>query len=236
MYVKVLYDKEAKKGLLSGWGFSCLVGGKILFDTGDNPNSLFENMERMMVPVNDIEAVVISHDHWDHTGGLWEILKKKPGMKVYACPSFSETFQRCVRESGGEMVLAPDPVEISKDIFLSGELKCTYKGGEMGEQALIVKGDKGTSVITGCAHPGIINVIREIQQKLKVDSFYMAFGGFHLEGIEREGLEQIILDFGTIPVTKIGPTHCSGEKARRVFMGKLQENFIPVRAGHIIHL
>ncbi len=87
-------------GLVSGHGFSCLLDGKILFDTGDAAESLLDNMKKLMVSIDDIEAVVISHDHWDHTGGLWEILKDRKGIKVYVLDSFSEELKKAVEDAG----------------------------------------------------------------------------------------------------------------------------------------
>lgn len=236
MYVKVLFDKEAKKGLESGHGFSCLIDNKILFDTGGGALSLVENMDRMMVSALDLEAVVISHDHWDHTAGLWEVLKRKPGLKVYACSSFSDTFKKCVKELGGELIFADKPVEIAENIFVTGEIQGTYKDDVIYEQALVVKGDKGFSIITGCAHPGIVDVVRFIRKEFSLKKLYLVFGGFHLEGKEREDIKGIMTNLNVMGVQRIGPTHCSGEKARRIFSGVYQDNYIPVKAGHIIGL
>jgi len=236
MYVKVLYDNRAKRGLLSGWGFSCLVDGKILFDTGEAPHSLVENMDRLMVDAAGIKGVVISHDHWDHTGGLWEVLKRKKGLKVYACSAFSDEFKDCVKESGGRLVLTDRPRKITEDIYVTGGIETDYKGEKLVEQALVVKGEKGTSVITGCAHPGIANIIKTVKKQRNVRKIYMVFGGFHLEGLEREEISGVISELKALGVKKAGPTHCSGEKARRMFSGQLHENFIAVKAGHIIQL
>ena len=54
-----------------------MVNGKVLFDTGEDAGSLLDNMSRMKVNIARLKAVVVSHEHWAHTGGLWEILKKK---------------------------------------------------------------------------------------------------------------------------------------------------------------
>ena len=174
MYVKVLFDNAAKKGMLSGWGFSCLVEGKILFDTGESAEALAENMKRMMVSVPDIEGVVISHDRWDHTGGLWALLKQKKGLKVYACPSFSNTFKDCVKELGGELILTEEPTQITEGIWVSGEIRGAYKDQPVTEQALIIKGDKGTSVLTGCARIGIVDTLVHVKKILSIElsSFY----------------------------------------------------------------
>ncbi len=236
MYVKVLYDEKAKRGLLSGHGFSCLVDGKVLFDAGGGANSLTENMRRMMVFPSDLQKVVISHDHWDHTGGLWELLKEKKGLEVYACPSFSDTFKDCVSESGGKLVLAEKFTRITENIYVTGTIEGEHKGEVVSEQALVVKGDMGVSVITGCAHPGIINMLEVIKKKMKVKQLYMVFGGFHLGEMERDDIGEVIKGFDDLGVMKAGPTHCSGDKPRRMFKGKYHENFIAVQAGHIIHL
>ena len=236
MYVKVLYDNRAKRGLLSGVGFSCVIDGKALFDTGEAPMSLIENMDRMMVSAEDLEAVVISHEHWDHTGGLWEILKRKKGIRVYACPSFSDTFKNCVKELGGQLVLASGPMDITDRVLVSGEIGGTYRDQYIPEQALIIRGDKGISVITGCAHPGLMNMLKKIKEDMGVSEFYMVFGGFHLGELETEDISHVISDMKSLGVYKVGPMHCTGDKAIRVFGGQYHGNFIAVKAGHIIHL
>ncbi|MGB2651191.1 MAG: MBL fold metallo-hydrolase [Candidatus Omnitrophota bacterium] len=236
MYIKVLYDDKAKRGLLSGRGFSCLIDGKILFDAGGDPDALLENMGRLMVSIPDLEAVVISHDHWDHTGGLWEILKRKKGLKVYACMAFSDDFKKCVKELGGKLVFVEKPTEIKDNIYVTGAIEGKYKDKAIYEQALVVKGEKGISLINGCSHAGVVNVIKSIRQKMDIDKLYMVLGGFHLNGADREFISDTIADLESMGVEKVGPTHCTGDKAARMFSGKFHENFVPVKAGHIIQL
>jgi len=82
MQIKVLFNKDAlNKKFHTGWG-SFLIGEKILFDTGERGDWLLENIESLKVDIDKIEVIVISHDHWDHTGGLWVLLEKKR-FKVY---------------------------------------------------------------------------------------------------------------------------------------------------------
>ncbi|MDP8259109.1 MAG: MBL fold metallo-hydrolase [Candidatus Aadella gelida] len=236
MDIKVIYDREAKKGLLSGEGFSCLIDGKVLFDTGEIPNNLIENMNRMKINTDKLEAVVISHDHWDHTSGLWEILRRKRGLKVYACPSFSDTFKKCVKELGGELITAIEPIEIVPNIFVTGELAGEYNDEYLPEQALVIKGDKGTSIITGCAHPGILNILKYTKKNFDTENMYMVLGGFHLDGLEREAISDIISDLKAFGIKKTGPTHCSGEKAKRIFSGQYHRNCVSVKAGSIFRI
>ena len=73
MQIKVLFDKDAlNKTLYAGWGVSFLIGESILFDTGENGEWLIHNIKQLKVDLNKLQAAVISHDHWDHTRGLWE--------------------------------------------------------------------------------------------------------------------------------------------------------------------
>jgi 7,8-dihydropterin-6-yl-methyl-4-(beta-D-ribofuranosyl)aminobenzene 5'-phosphate synthase len=236
MYVKVLYDNGAKKGMVSGWGFSCLIDGKYLFDTGETASSLMENKERMMVSISDLEGVIISHEHYDHTGGIWEVLKRKKAIKVYACSSFSDTFKECIKEAGGELILVDKPMKITDNLTLTGELGGTHKGEPIAEQSIIVNGEKGVSVITGCAHPGILKILSYAKKLIGTESFYMVFGGFHLQDLHNEGMSKIIEGLKKIGIEKIGPTHCTGERAKRMIRGAFNSNYISIKAGHVIQL
>ena len=72
MKLTIVYDNNAKPGLKAGGGFSCLVENKknILFDTGDNGAKLIYNLKKLNKNINDIDYVVLSHEHWDHIDGL----------------------------------------------------------------------------------------------------------------------------------------------------------------------
>ena len=93
MKLTILYDNtifKVKKGFKSDWGFSCLIetGNKnILFDTGANPQILHNNMKILNVNPSSIDKIIISHEHWDHNGGLG--LFKPFSKKVELLPLFT---------------------------------------------------------------------------------------------------------------------------------------------------
>ena len=67
------------------WGFAALVdadGHKILFDTGAHPNTVLENAKELKIDLSDVQDIVLSHFHDDHTTGLMtlrrEFMKKNP--------------------------------------------------------------------------------------------------------------------------------------------------------------
>lgn len=86
--ITVLYDAFSKNpALQKDWGYAALVeyGGKrILFDTGDNPDTLAHNVKILGIDLSKLDFVVMSHRHSDHMGGLTYLLSVNPKVKVYA--------------------------------------------------------------------------------------------------------------------------------------------------------
>jgi len=237
MNLKVICDNtRVSWRFAQGWGFSCLVDGRILFDTGADPRTFFKNALRLKIDLETIKAVVISHDHWDHTGGLWEFLKRRPGLEVYGCPMFSEKFKRKVREHKGCLREKTGAFELTENIFVLGELMTEYKGKPLAEQALVVRTARGTTLITGCAHPGILNMARAAQDSFPGEQLSVVLGGFHLLHEGRDTLEKTADQMLSWKIKKVGPTHCSGRAARRIFKEKYGKEFMRVGAGAVLEI
>lgn len=232
MEITILFDKETRdKSLKIGWGFSVLIDGKTLFDTGEKGDYLLNNMEVLQIKVAQIESVVISHDHWDHTGGLWELLKRKSGIPVYGCPDFSSSFKEKVKMNGGEFIPVNTPTRLNKNISLTGEIIGVYKGAGIPEQAVVLNSENKTCVITGCSHPGIVEIVENVKNNFNLDKIDLVFGGFHLMNTQLREVEATALKLKDMGVQKIGPTHCTGYEAEDVFKKIFETNFFPVRVG-----
>lgn len=232
MKIKILYDnKTVKSSILAGWGFSCLVDNSVLFDTGEDGESLLHNMKAMEVSVSRLENVVISHDHWDHTGGLEGILRKKVGIKVYGCPGFGVEFKEKVKDLGGQLIELKDFVEIKKNIFATGTIQGIHKGQNIEEQALVVKTPKGLTIVTGCAHPGIVKIVEKVKEIFSDEKLYCVIGGFHLKDKKEEDIVKVVARLQELGVKKIGPAHCAGEKAIDIFKKSIDKDFIISAAG-----
>jgi len=237
MQIKIIFDKDAKnKNLHIGWGVSFLVGKKILFDTGENGAWLIENIVNLKVDIDTIEAVVISHDHWDHTGGLWEVLKRRKGLKVYACPHFSQEFKDKVKALHATLIELEKFTEITKNIFVTGEIPGVYKGQYLPEQALVVKTKNGITVIAGCSHPGIVKILEKVKEKFLQDKLYFVFGGFHLKDSNKGEINSVVDKFKEMNVEKVGPTHCSGKEAEKTFKENYGKKFISIKTGQILKI
>jgi len=232
MNIKILFDKlSSDKNLRTGWGVSFLIDGRMLFDTGERGDFLINNMQAMGVDIKEIESVIISHNHHDHTGGLMDILKKNSAINVYACPGFGNEFDESVHISGARLIQIHDFTEIFRNTFVTGEMQSEYKGRYMPEQALAVKTKNGVSIITGCAHPGIIKIVNKVKENLPDEKLYLVMGGFHLRDFESSAVKNIVKEFKDLGVIKAAPTHCSGSTAERIFKKIYSDNFIEIKVG-----
>lgn len=238
MEIKIVFDKKAiNKRLHIGWGLSVLLDNKILFDTGENGEYLLDNMESMGINIDDIESIVISHDHWDHTGGLELLLKtKKKQTPVYICPNFSAELKELIAKSGGIPVEVKKWQEIEKNIYTTGEIEGRYKGAPMPEQAVVLKTENGLSVITGCAHPGILEIIHSVKESFKREKIYFVMGGFHLLEEDTRTIDFIVKEFKIMGIEKVAPTHCSGPKAEGIFAKEYGKRFLTIKVGETIKL
>lgn len=228
--VKVIYDNNPfRKELTTGWGFSCLVEGvgkTILFDTGGDGAVLSANMKKLGIDSGEIGIVVLSHVHSDHIGGLERFLTMNRTVTVYLPQSFPVKFKDKLKSSGIEIKEVHGPTMICENVYSTGELGTWIK-----EQSLIVQIERGIIVITGSAHPGIVEIINEAKNLIHDDEVLFTMGGFHLLNKSRKELKKIATTFKYLGVRYVGPCHCSGDLARQIFEEEYRECFIKVGVG-----
>lgn len=92
----VIYDNITNQDFAGSWGFAVFVETDreyLLFDTGLDGPLLLKHMEKLNIDPKYITKLVLSHQHWDHIGGLPDILQANPGLKVYVPASFSKNLK-----------------------------------------------------------------------------------------------------------------------------------------------
>ena len=230
----IVYDNNAyDPRLKTAWGFSCLIeyqGQVILFDTGGDSPTLLANMATLGIDPSEIERVVLSHIHGDHTDGLSGLLPiAGDGLTVFVPRSFPARFKEAV-QNRAQLVEVREPREIGDGVYTTGEL-----GTHIIEQSLMVRTDEGLVVVTGCAHPGIVEILRKAKA-LSGDQVYLVLGGFHLGGKSRGEIKGILSEFRRLGVRKVAPCHCTGEQAIRMFRQEYGKDYLQAGAGKVIRV
>jgi 7,8-dihydropterin-6-yl-methyl-4-(beta-D-ribofuranosyl)aminobenzene 5'-phosphate synthase len=229
----VVYDNNVfDQRLKTAWGFSALVeyhDHTLLFDTGGDGLMLMENMRILGIDPTRIESVVLSHIHGDHTAGLSALLEYGARPTVYLLPSFPASFKNRVSATSDVVEVTPG-LSIAESIYTTGEM-----GTSIREQALVIQTNQGLVIITGCAHPGIVEIIEQAQEMFD-GPVHLVLGGFHLGGKSKAEMHAIVKDFRRLGVEKVAPCHCSGENAMALFAAEYGEDFIKAGVGKIIRM
>ena len=166
--------------------------------------------------------LVIAHPN------IFEVkLKLDPSIR-YIGPPFKKSD---VESAGGIMLLARNPVTIVKGVVTSGEIERStpFEKVEdfwkislekfkedvlLDDQALVVNfKQKGLVIISGCAHSGIINTVKQAQRLTGVKEIYAVLGGFHLKNADEKRIRLTINRLIEIDPEIIAPCHCTGSKA-----------------------
>ena len=217
MRLRIVYDNEAKEGLERDWGFSCLIESadrRLLFDTGASEAILSRNMEKLGIQREEIEIIALSHEHWDHIGGLSAVLH--PDAMVYLPASFTVATKKRIKRNVAGIIEVSGPADIIPGVHTTGEL-----GVEIKEQSLVLDTGVGELVLTGCAHPGLDVIMDSAHQFGKLGGVMGGFHGFdHLEILS--GLKIII------------PCHCTTHK--REIMDMYPEEAKKCEAGKMIEI
>jgi 7,8-dihydropterin-6-yl-methyl-4-(beta-D-ribofuranosyl)aminobenzene 5'-phosphate synthase len=229
--ITVLFDNIQKvEGLEPGWGFACLVEGldkTILFDTGGDGDILLANMERLAVDPRTVDVVVLSHYHRDHTGGLARFLESNPMVEVWVPASFPDDFRNDVAAAGAAIRAVEGPVKILDKAYTTGEL-----GDKIIEQSLLLESSQGLVVLTGCAHPGIVEIVRTAKRQRQSPVDFVT-GGYHLNHLEGKELMETIGGMQDAGVRQVAPSHCTGDEAINLFRELWDDDFVDGGAGAV---
>ena len=232
--ITIVHDNNpCVDSLRTAWGFSAFVTGPertILFDTGSDGALLLENMAKLQIDPGRVDLVILSHIHGDHTGGLTGFLKENSRVQVFLPRSLPARFKTAVQGHGAAVVEVKEPQEICANVYTTGVL-----GRRIKEQALIIRTQRGLVVLTGCAHPGIARIVKEVR-RLHEGSILLVIGGFHLEWATKGKVESISAAFRSYGIRYVAPTHCSGDKARQLFQQSYGQGYVDAGVGRTITL
>lgn len=229
VYNNVPYTPE----LTTAWGFAAVVKtGRetVLFDTGGDGPTLLANMRHLGIDPKSIGAVVLSHIHGDHTGGLADLLAHRPNVTVYMPHSFPAVFRRAVERRGAHVENVGNARHLFANLYSTGEM-----GQGTDEQALIVDASAGLVTMTGCSHPGIVDVVNAARTFRDKD-IHLLIGGFHLDEYSDRGLRATLHALRDLGVQKVAPSHCTGDRAIAQFLKQWGSDFVEGGCGAVIEI
>ena len=234
--ITILYDNRCDNPCLQeGWGFSALIeyeGCKILFDTGGDTAAFSSNTAKIPVPFSEVTHLLFSHRHWDHIAGFKEVIANlKPTTALYV----PKTFPRNLIKKGASRLKRTKVVSSFESIEPNIYSLVLRGGFWLYEQTLVLKTPQGLGIITGCAHPGIIQILKAAEEHLKTDISFVV-GGFHLLYAPAECCRAVVKQFQALNVQKVAPCHCSGDHLMRQFQEAYGSNFFKIGTGTVLTL
>jgi 7,8-dihydropterin-6-yl-methyl-4-(beta-D-ribofuranosyl)aminobenzene 5'-phosphate synthase len=251
------------RGLLGEHGISFLIEAgahRILFDTGQG-QVLCNNVEKLGVSLSPLDAVVLSHGHYDHAGGLKKVLTECVQAVLFLHPAaiqpkYShrgdigsplrdvETLKNCAPH----VVWTEKPTEIVPGVWVTGEIPRRHPLEDTGghfyqnqertrvdslpdDQAIYLYTSQGLVVILGCAHAGVMNTLDYIAEITGERTFRAVIGGMHLQKASRDRMQATADVLAKYDVQLIAPNHCTGLPATTLFWHQFPDRCVPCHVG-----
>jgi 7,8-dihydropterin-6-yl-methyl-4-(beta-D-ribofuranosyl)aminobenzene 5'-phosphate synthase len=228
----------ARPGVCGVHGLALLVEAgarRLLFDTGPD-STVAANAAVLGVPLSPLDAVVLSHGHYDHIGGLETVLRAAGPLPVVSPPSLFRAAHN-YKHNGSMRYIGPPLGEeqywelgasfIRQDDPAAAELlgpgfATTVRADEL---ALIGLLPGLCVVLTGCAHGGAAGVVRQAKQVADGRPPRALLGGLHLGGVPDTAVQRLALRLHALGVGTVLPCHCTGPQGvlalKESFLGQV---------------
>jgi 7,8-dihydropterin-6-yl-methyl-4-(beta-D-ribofuranosyl)aminobenzene 5'-phosphate synthase len=228
VHVTIIYDNyQDDESLPTDWGFACLVeyqGHKLLFDAGRKAELYKKNVNLLEIHPEEIPGLFISHEHGDHTAGMPWITEINPSVKCYLPSSYVEQL-KAKGQLPENSIGADQPMHMYGPFYSTGDSFEAFR-----EQGLVVQTEKGGILITGCGHPGAVEMILTAEEELGIE-IHTLIGGLHLMQHTDQQLNHLAEKLKELGIRNICPTHCTGDKSIAYLKNFFGEGYIQGGTG-----
>lgn len=229
----IVFDNYAfKPELTTLWGFAAVIQLphlNLLFDTGSHGRVLLKNMQALNLDPTKLDMLFLSHPHWDHIGGLDSILEVNPDIQLVLHEGFSKHLIQDLHSLCGEVIIVgTNPQTLASGVYSTGMLH-----SDPPEQAMVIESGDSTLVISGCAHPGMEQIVAHVKTHLG-KNIDLAVGGFHLMYANAAQIEASIKKLRHLGVKQVIPTHCTGDQAITAFRQAYGNGYIEGGVGQVL--
>jgi len=248
-------NNSGNSNLESEHGISFLIeinDERYLFDTGAS-EVFCNNANKLNINCSDLTGVILSHGHYDHTGGLDQINDKKVYIhedifkskyKIYenkykyiGIPQPQKVYER---NNNLEFIPVDGVLSLTDDIKLITGFKKDIKEDNyffvkqednylkdffVDELVLTINTIEGLVIVTGCSHSGIINIVKKAIEVNNTTRIHGLFGGFHLSKLEQKQVINVANKLNEYKIGNIGMSHCTGNKLIAYLNSKNAFNF-----------
>lgn len=218
-------------------GYSCLIEvealdgtiHKYLLDTGWSYEWMEDSFKRegidKLLRDQEIEALIISHEHWDHFWGLPATVKYDNRIPLYVHDGFYEEGLQYIKDCGykGELTIVDQPITEIVPGMAVLKFDVPIINRVFGETSLAFNiKDRGLVLISGCCHQGILKFADFAYTNLKYDNdkFYGIYGGLHISPFEDwdPKYDDLVISLGQWGFERIGCNHCTGHLTAKKFI------------------
>lgn len=227
---------SSNKNLKKEHGLSFYIeayGNKLLFDTGAS-DKFIKNAQKLKIDLKDVSSLILSHGHYDHTGGIKRLLQINPKIKIFIK---KEAFKAKFHKKNEYIGIPKDlhiiknfktkyseVFKLCKNVYIVSKIHITDKSDThfnnmylangkidnfIDEQVLVITSKKGLIVVTGCSHRGIINICKYVKDIFKQD-LSLVIGGLHLSHESKKNLLEISKKLANLKAGKFLVCHCTG--------------------------
>ncbi len=176
---------ESESDYILSYGFSVLIeieDKKLLFDAGTKIEPLLNNLKKYGLKPSSIDALILSHNHYDHTDGAFGILSENYDLPVYVHKDWNIPVKYQGKKIPTKNLIINKKgriIEELKGIYLTDSYFSSDYGG-IYEQACYIKTKDAYILLCGCCHPGLNNFLKD-RKKLffPLNSKLHLIGGLH---------------------------------------------------------